>query len=175
MFPTLARLAFVAVALAACNGSDAAVPDPSPTPTVAVTATPTAAPSPEPSPTEVLPANDVEDPVEALEAIVRFRDFLFEHPDPDKLSLIYAERCDCYDEVFEVLVQLQNEDRRTVFEAPRNVRETQLEESQGPVRQVAYEVDSPKGAILDTEGEVVLTVSEVGTFAGHQRGLRDGR
>ncbi len=91
-------------ALVACNGASDAAPEPSPSPAVvAVSPSPAPTPEPSPSPTEALPANDVADPVAALEAIVRFRDELFEDPDPDKLALIYAERCPCYEEVHEAL------------------------------------------------------------------------
>jgi hypothetical protein len=66
-------------------------------------ATPEPSPSPEPTPTEVLPANDVQDPLEAIVAIEAYRDWLFENPDPEKVGLIYHEACECYEGLQDLL------------------------------------------------------------------------
>jgi hypothetical protein len=155
MVPILARLAAVAVVLAACDGSDAAVPEPSPSPTVAASPSPTAEPSPDQSPTEVLPANDVDDPVAALEAIVRYRDFLFEHPDPDKLSLIYAERCDCYEQLLPVIEGVRDDGQRLLLEDARAFEVVEVVERDGPFADIRYRIDEPGGRLIDATGKVI--------------------
>jgi hypothetical protein len=114
-------------------------------------------PSPEPSPTEVLPANDVDDPVEALEAIVRYRDFLFEHPDPDKLSLIYAERCDCYEQLLPVIEAVSDDGQRLVLDETRSFELVEVIERDGPFADIRYRINEPGGRLLDAEGEEIET------------------
>jgi hypothetical protein len=48
-----------------------------------------------------LPANDVDDPTEAIVAILEYLSYLHTVPEigSEHLSLIYAESCDCYGEV----------------------------------------------------------------------------
>ncbi len=149
----------LAAALVACNGASDAAPEPSPSPAV-VAASPSPAPTPEPSPspTEALPANDVADPVAALEAIVRFRDELFEDPDPDKLALIYAERCPCYEEIEPLLREAAELGHRSSCSNDRaDSRSSRWSKQNGPSAQSGTGSDSPAGSVT-SRGKVVTEV-----------------
>ena len=105
---SLAALTAASLLVGACSASteptatEASEP-PAPT---SITAAAVATTSTEPSTTTtteavqvLLPANDVDDPTEAIVAISDFYSFLFTAPKlaPDYLNLIYLETCDCYD------------------------------------------------------------------------------
>lgn len=165
----IAGLALVGVLAGACTGSTSAEPPPSPTPSAAA-ASPTAEPSPapSPSPTEVLPANDVDDPVEALEAIVRYRDWLFENPDPDKLKLIYAERCECYEEVGGALREGVEKHWRFDFSRVRRVEDVEIVERDGPFARLKYRFDSPGAEILNATGQVEERIEDAPTLMSEE-------
>ncbi len=57
-----------------------------------------------------LPANDVDDPTEAIVAISDYFSYLFTIPDlaPGYLDLIYLETCDCYEPVMADLARYAN-------------------------------------------------------------------
>lgn len=90
--------AVVGVLLAACGGGAPTVTPSSGAPSSEATesASPTESVTPTETESEVLPANDVEDPLEALQAIWDYYRVILEEPDPDKLELIFHPECDCY-------------------------------------------------------------------------------
>ena len=146
-------MVLLAVSGAACNGPTSADPTPAPSPTAAAASpSPSPAPSPSPSPTEVLPANDVDDPVAALEAIVAYRDWLFENPDPDKLALIYAERCDCYEQIHSLLDRAASDGSRLRFERARVFEPVEVTKRDGPVAELRFMTDEPSAVELDRNG-----------------------
>ena len=149
----LAAVVALGAVLTACNGASDAAPEPSPSPSV-VAASPSPSPSPEPSPspTEVLPANDVADPVEALEAIVRFRDELFEDPDPEKLALIYAERCPCYEELLPIIEAFVSEGTHVVVEVPRRFKLIEIVERNAQFADIRYSVTGVGARVVGADG-----------------------
>jgi hypothetical protein len=101
--------------LAACSGSSttttAAVAPPASTsattpPAVATTTSePVSTTTTVEEPEVLLPANDVEDPTEAIVAIYDYLVFLHTIPEqgPGFLGLIYLDTCECYNQVIEFL------------------------------------------------------------------------
>ena len=97
-----------AMLLAACSGSSAGTADP-PTPPSTSTVTPpevttttgeiVSTTTTVQEPEVLLPANDVDDPTEAMVAIFEYVDYLAANPSlaSDHLRLAYAEACDCHD------------------------------------------------------------------------------
>lgn len=97
-----------AMFLAACSGSSTTTTSDPPTPTStsgvtlpAVTTTtsePVSTTTTVEEPEVLLPANDVDDPTEAIVAIFEYVDYLAANPSlaSDYLRLVYAEECDCH-------------------------------------------------------------------------------
>jgi hypothetical protein len=158
-------LAVVALLAGACNGGTSATEEASPAPSAAAASpSPEASPSPapSPSPTEVVPANDVEDPVEALEAIVAYYDYLFENPQPSQLQLIYAERCKCFEEVAAALESLRSDGQRLSYERPRVFEVVEVVERTGPFARVRYREDSPATQLISADGTVLESAPDEG-------------
>ena len=96
-----------AMLLAACSGSSTGTADP-PTPPSTSTVTPpevttttgeiVSTTTTVQEPEVLLPANDVDDPTEAIVAIFEYVDYLAANPSlaSDHLRLVYAEACDCH-------------------------------------------------------------------------------
>ena len=101
---TAASVAVAGVLLTACSGTPAVTPSSDATTEPTASASPTESAAPTETASEVLPANDVEDPLEALEAIWDYIDYLGEHPDSSLLQHVYHQDCDCYDALAEYLV-----------------------------------------------------------------------
>ena len=103
-----------AMLLAACSGSSAGTADP-PTPPSTSTVTPpevttttgeiVSTTTTVQEPEVLLPANDVDDPTEAIVAIYDYLVYLHTIPEqgPGFLSLIYLDTCECYDQVIAFL------------------------------------------------------------------------
>ena len=99
-----------AMLLAACSGSSTGTADP-PTPPSTSTVTPpevttttgeiVSTTTTVQEPEVLLPANDVDDPTEAMVAILDYVSYLHTIPDrgADYLDLVYLETCDCYEAV----------------------------------------------------------------------------
>ena len=98
-----------ALLLAACSGSSTTTTSDPPTPTstsgvtlpaeTTTTSHPVSTTTPVEEPEVLLPANDVDDPTQAIVAIFEYVDYLAANPTlaSDHLRLVYAEECDCHD------------------------------------------------------------------------------
>ena len=119
--------AVVGVVLAACGGGAPTVTPSSGAPSSEATesATPSESATPTETESEVLPANDVKDPLEALQAIWDYYDYLAANPDPDKLELIFHPECDCYPDVHALLERLHEDGGRIEVEE-REISGTEL-------------------------------------------------
>jgi len=106
---TAASVAVAGVLLTACSGTPAVTPSTEVTTEPTTSASPTESATPTETASEVLPANDVEDPLEALEAIWAYYRLILEDPDPDKLDLVFHRECDCYSALHSLLAKWQEE------------------------------------------------------------------
>ena len=103
--------------IAACSGSSTTTTDGLPTPTStsavilpAVTTTTSEPVSTSTTPEEpevLLPANDVDDPTEAIVAILDYVSYLHTIPDygAEYLDLVYLETCGCHEAVLRFLIE----------------------------------------------------------------------
>lgn len=175
-------VAGVAVAglLAACGGSEAAeAPTPTPEAEVTVAPTETEEPSPEPTERDILadPENDAREPEDGLVGILRFRDALFTAPDPEKLTLAYAEDCLCYETLYQGMKDLADTGRRAEILRERTIADIEVVETEGPVVTLRYRTDVPALRLYGPDGEV-LEESDGDTELRDQRAtivLRGGR
>ncbi len=116
---------------------------------------PSASPSPEPEPSEVLPANDVADPLEAIVAIEAYRDWLFEHPDPTKVDLIYHDACDCHALLQEQLSGLVRDGVKVVAD-PSLVDDITLIERDSPRTVIlSFAIQYPEQLLESADGDVL--------------------
>lgn len=175
---SLALACAFATVLAACAGNEdtggaAAPPSPTPSPRASAEALPppSATPTPAPSPSDdgVRPANDVDDPVEALREIVAFREHLLRDPAPEQVDLIYAPECECYEELKSLLKDLASEQMRLSGE-PATVLDAIVTNRDELVANLTYTIrDGARVAVVDQSGETIR--EELG---GSRRRLRAG-
>jgi hypothetical protein len=83
--------------------------------------------------------------------ISAFRDWLFAHPDPELLHLIYHPDCDCYEETREVLEYLVEEDLRFVGETREIVSISVLDDAKEAAT-LNVATRSRPIEVLDSEG-----------------------
>lgn len=136
-------------ALAACSGQPGVTETTEPTepPTTSV---PTSEPTPTEDPSEVLPANDVEDPIEALHAIWAYYDYLAANPDPDKLELIFQQACECYESARSLLEQLDRDGSRIT--AAREIRDVEILDQTETTILVRYHSSVTQAVLIRGDG-----------------------
>jgi hypothetical protein len=141
------------VLLAACGGGAPAVTPSSGAPTseAAESTSPTESATPTETASEVLPANDVQDPLEALQAIWDHVDYLGAHPGAGGLDRIYHPDCDCFPALAEYLEQLDREGSRIEVTSRQLLEVELLDESQSTA-QVSYRMTIESHAVINADG-----------------------
>lgn len=123
--------------------------------------------SPAPSPTSDPEELESEEPIEVptpdttgrdfekiLIEVVTFRDWLFRHPDPSLVRLIFHRECECYEQTSSALETLQA--NGAYIEGPSTVvHSAEVTEDFPSLFRLTVVLQTPEQSVIDSDGETV--------------------